>query len=449
MASSFSILNMFRQKARPVRSILEDPSRHVLRMFATTETRGASYSEIMAAEAAMRHPVVARCMHKIALAVQDVPWYVVQNPNAAEKMDKARAKKVQDVLDHPNDSMSASQLRYWLGINKAAYNRYAIKVGALTTGGPNAIYPLSQGQFKTKYKSNGIVDKYTYGPNCEENLQTRRQVDPGFSGDFKKAFGYEYVTPSIEGLMDPMKLMTAKNNTPLNSIGYPAEIVKLLLQRAYDTASGQPNVKYIISGEKTLTGPQQDELEDELDDHKPGAEDSGNILFLANTSIKIDTLNNGMEDIHSKIPMDDMSRIIYSNWGIPVALAGIGSSDAAKFAGNYEASRRSFFEDTIIPNYLGPIADGLTEAIAPPGGMIIFDLDSIPGLADARANKAKTLQGVDFLTKEEKRILCSFPAEPEKYNEQSSSSQEGTSESEESTPDVVTSKRGRIKSSRR
>lgn len=447
--AGFSLLGGFRKKARPVRDLLQDPSRHVLRMFTTAEIRGTSYSEVMEAEAAMRHPVVARCLHKIALAVQDVPWYIVQDPNSSEKLDKKMAKQVQDVLDHPNDTMSASQLRYWLGINKAVYNRFAVKVGAATTGGPNAIYPLSQGHFKTKFKRNGLIDKYTYGPQGEESLQTRRQADPRFDGTFKNAFGYEYVTPSVEGIMDPVKMLSSRNNSPLSSIGYPAQIVKLLLQRAYDTASGQPNVKYVISGEKTLTGEQEDELEDELNDRKPGAEESGNVLFLANTSIKIDTLKNGMEDIHSKIPMDDMSRIIYSNWGIPVALAGIGSSDAAKFAGNYESSRRSFFEDTIIPNYLGPIADGLTEALAPPGGMIIFDLDEIPGLADARANKAKTLQGVDFLTKEEKRILCSFPAQPEKYNDQSSSSQEGTGESEEPQPDVVSGKRGRIKSSRR
>lgn len=448
MASNFSILEMFRKKARPVRSLLEDPSRHVLRIFAGSTTRGVSYANLMAAEHAMTHPVVFRCLHKIALAVQDVPWYIEQDPNSKEKLDKGKAKIVQDVLDHPNDSMSASQLRYWLGLNKAVFGRYAIKIGALTTGGPNAIYPLSQGQFKTKFKQNGTLDKYTYGPKDDESLPTRRQVDPSYDGTFKKAFGYEYITPNIEGVMDPIKMLAAKNNTPLNAIRTPAEIVQLLLERAYDTASGQPNVKYIISGEKTLTSDQEDELEEEIDDRKVGAEESGNILFLANTSIKVDTLKNGMEDIHTKIPMDDMQRFIYSNLGIPVALAGIGSSDAAKFAGNYEASRRSFFEDTIIPNYLGPIADGMTEAFCPPGGKVIFDLDAIPGLADARANKAKTLQGVDFLTKPEKRILCSFPATEEKYNDANSQAGSGT-ESQEAGTSSDSSKRGRVKSSRR
>jgi len=447
---AFSILNMFRQKARPVRNLLDDPSRYSVQVFANSARHGVTYQNIIAAEQAMRHPVVFRCLHKIALAVQDVPWYIMQDPNSTEKLDKKKAKEIQDVLDHPNETMSASQLRYWLGINKAVYGRFALKIGALTTGGPNGLYPLSQGQFKTKFKRNGTIDKYVYGPNGEETLQTRRQVDPKFDGAFTKPFAYEYITPNIEGVMDPLAMVAAKNNTPLNAIRTPADVVQLLLERAHDTASGQPNVKYIISGEKTLSADEEDEIMDEIEDRKVGAEESGNILFLANTSIKVDTLKNGMEDIHTKIPMDDMSRMIYSNMGIPVALAGIGSSDAAKFAGNYESSRRSFFEDTIIPNYLGPIADGITEAICPPGGKIFFDLDAIPGLADARANKAKTLQGVMFLTDAEKRILCGFPASPERYADANlPSSQEGTNSSQEAGSEDNASVRRRVKSTRR
>lgn len=432
------VLGFFRQKARPVRSILNDPSRHMIKLFSSGSVRGVTYSEQMRAADALKHPVVFRCLHKIALAVQDVPWYVMQDPaEGATTVSKETLRKIQDVLDHPNDLYSASQLRYWLGMNKAVYNRYAIKVGALTSGGPNAIYPLSQGQFKTKFRNNGTIDKYTYGPKDEESLPPRRQVDPGGDGNFIKAFAYEYITPGIEGLIDAKTLSSAQNNSPLNAINFPSAIVKLLMQRAYDTASGEPNVKYIISGEKTLTSEQEDELESELDERKVGNEESGNILFLGNTSIHVDKLDNGMADIHTKIPMDDMQRIIYSNWGIPVALAGIGSSDAAKFAGNYEASRRSFFEDTIIPNYLGPIADGMTEALCPSGAKIMFDLDAIPGLADARANKAKSLQGVTFLSDPEKRILCGFPPTRERYKDDNgnvATTQEGTNQGTQPQP---------------
>lgn len=429
-----AILDLFRAKARPVRDLLSDPSRFVIRQFATNTARpGITYKEVVEAERAMHHPVVFRCVNKIALAVQDTRWYFAQDPESKDKVPEAMIQKIQDVLDHPNDNMTASQLRYWLGLNKALYGRYALKIGASAFGGPNAIYPLSQKWFKTVSDKRGIITGYTYGINGEENLQTRRSVDPKFDGAFSKAFGYEYITPDQDGVINGKGFNMKGSNTPLNAIGGPTEIIRLLFQRAVETAGGQPNMKFIISGEKTLSSEEQDEIVDEIEDRKVDAEEAGNILFLANTSIKVDTLDNGLSDIHTKIPMDDMSRNIYANFGIPVALAGIGSSDAAKFAGNYESSRRSFYEDNIIPNYLGPIAEGLTECIGVPGGKVFFDHDSIAGLADARANKAKTLQGVTFLTDAEKRVLCGFPPGPERYaNEKpiQPPSQEGTGQSQ-------------------
>lgn len=417
-------LEWFRAKARPVRNIMDDPAKYGLKIFGSNWTTGITYNEAIAAKQAMTHPVVGRCIHKIGLALQDVDWYVEQDPNSKDKVTKAQLKAYQDVLDYPNDDMSAAQLRYWLGINKAIYGRFALKIGAMAKGGPNAIYSLSQTRFKTFYKPNGLVDYFQYGDDTSnEKLPTRRSVDAQFNGAFTKAFGYEYVQPDLEGLYGSSTVGARKNNTPLNAIGLPSSIITSLLQRAIDTASGHPNTKYIISGEKTLTSEEQDAIADDIDERKVGAEESGNILFLANTSIKIDELDNGMDDIHSKIPMDDMSRMIYSNFGIPVALAGIGSSDAAKFAGNYESSRRSFYEDTIIPNYLGPVASGLTFAMCPPGMRVMFDEDSIAGLADARANKAKTLMGVMFLTDAEKRVLCGFPPNAEKYNDVGSKNQ--------------------------
>jgi len=35
---------------------------------------------------------------------------------------------------------------------------------------------------------------------------------------------------------------------------------------------------------------------------------------------------------------------------------GLGSADAAKYANNYGESRLSFWQDTIVPSYLSPIA---------------------------------------------------------------------------------------------
>lgn len=406
-----SLLDLIRRKARPIRSALDNPQRRAIRWFGGGGVPTISHSEYMNAEAAMVHPIIFRCVNKIGLAVQDIGWYVETDPEykgAKGGLEKYR-QVIQAVLDSPNDQLMPSQLRYWLTLNKAIYNRFGFKVGTTYDNKPNAVYPLSAQWLKTVYKDNGLFDKYVYEPDSgnKQNLPSRRQVDPGFDGTLARAFAYLYVTPNLSCIEDYNR--GNSSTSPLNSVAVPAKVISMLLQRAADTASGHPNTKYIISGEKTLGIEQEDAVKEEMEDRRAGEEESGNILFLANTSIKIDKLDNGMADIHSKIPLDDMTRMIYAAYGVPLALAGINSADASKFAGNFESSRRSFYEDTIIPNYCGPIAQALTYALCPPGLRIMFDYDTIPGLGEIRSNKAKTLQGVTFLSTDEKRELCGFP----------------------------------------
>ena len=56
---------------------------------------------------------------------------------------------------------------------------------------------------------------------------------------------------------------------------------------------------------------------------------------MYNTDVKVHTLDNQLGDIHAKLPLDDMTRQIAGVFGVPVALLGLGSADAAKYASNY------------------------------------------------------------------------------------------------------------------
>jgi phage portal protein BeeE len=103
-----------------------------------------------------------------------------------------------------------------------------------------------------------------------------------------------------------------------------------------------------------------------------------------------------------------MTRQIAGVFGVPIALLGLGSADSAKYASNYSESRRSFWQDTIAPCYLIPIAAGLTQALCPPGACINFDYDSIPALWEDRANLGATLSRVNFLTTNEKREILEY-----------------------------------------
>jgi phage portal protein BeeE len=105
------------------------------------------------------------------------------------------------------------------------------------------------------------------------------------------------------------------------------------------------------------------------------------------------------------MPSDDMARLIFGAFGIPIALAGMGAADGAKFAGNYVESRAAFWEDTIIPDYVSPLMQGMTRLLCPTGVRIVADLDEIPALKKSRVTSMVEADGIGFLTTNEKREL--------------------------------------------
>jgi len=358
-----------------------------------------AYAEILAAAEAMRHPVLYRCLEKISSAVRGVTWYCEQDSSFPQSMlNKTTENKINDLLKMPSDNLTAGQLRSWIALSYALFGRAPFKVGVSVEGYANGVYPLAAAHTRAKTDARGTVIGYEYGSGAtQETLSTRRFAVPG------GPYAYEIAKLSLDGGVDPAQVLS-----PLRALAMPAQITRLLLQRAVDTASGHPNWKYLVSTEKTLTEKQKQNIREHIEDARAGGDDSGQVLFLSNTTVTVNKLDNAMTDIHSKIPMDDMSRMIAGCLGVPIPLLGLGAADAAKFAGNFAEARMSFWEETIIPGYLEPIAEGMTVALCPPGYKIRFDHDTIPALADGRIKRAKDLETVTFLTRDEKRELAGF-----------------------------------------
>ena len=381
---------------------MDDPARLLQTTLGRQAVKGISYNQALAAEKAMVHPVVFRCIDKIATSVAAVDWYVKKKEGTGR--DKALTSKIADVLAGPNGYMTAGELRYWLAMTRAVFGRVPFKVGVGTEGKPNALYPLKASFFETILNDRGLIRHYKYGTASNHEILSTRDHATDPTGKISGPYAWEIIKPNLSG--SP----TAKGfNTPLDAIGYPAEIIELLLKRAIDSAAGHPNSKYIVGAEKTLTPEQEKMVQDYLEDTTPGGDEGGTVLVISNTKIEVHKLDNNLGDIHTKLPMDDMARHIAGSFGIPISLLGLSAQDGAKFAGNYLESRRSFWEDTIIPGYLVPIQQGLTQALCDEGHEIIFDLDTIPALEEVKADRAAKLNKVEFLTEDEKRQMCGFP----------------------------------------
>jgi hypothetical protein len=369
--------------------------------------RFVSTGAIMTAEEAQRRiPQLYRVTHLVASSAQAVPWFCEKDPNvpASERAAPGAIKAINSLLKSPNDNFTPENLRYWLTLNLMLYSRVHFKVGVGTAGLPNGIYPLATKYMKGIPNSRGTIDTYVYGEGTPQEQK--------FPSKRKAAFGESYAAeisfPSLSGLIEYNKSPAA-----IESLAVPLAIITCLMQRAYDTASGHPNIKYVVTSDKTLTKQQVDALKEHLEKSGPGEDGSGSVLFLYNTKIEVHTLDNKLGDIHSKIPLDDMTRIIAGVFGVPVALLGLSNADSAKYSNNYEQSRLALWQDTVVPNYISPMAAGLSACLCPYGAKVSFDYDAIPALWEGRAKLGQTLSHVNFLTSDEKREILGFEPDPD------------------------------------
>jgi phage portal protein BeeE len=396
----------FLYKKAPERAPSEEPASPIF-MMAGQPVRFLSQAAVVTSEVAIRKcPQLFRIVNFVSSAVQSVEWEckVGDDTIAAEQAGRSQIKAINDLLKSPNDTMTSQQLQYWIAMNLMLYARSHFKVGIGSTGNPNGIYPLAARYVTGVLNTRGTVDSYNYGLGENMvNLPSRRTAE---KRNPTPPYAAEISFPSLSGLVEYNKTPAA-----IESLSHPIAIIIALMQRALDAANGHPNVRYVITAEKTLTKIQQDAVRTYLERSGPGDDNSGEVLFLYNTDIHVHKLDNDLGDIHSKLPLDDMTRQIAGVFGVPIALLGLGSADAAKYASNYSESRLAFWQDTLVPSYLVPIQAGMTQAICPPGCCIEFDLDDIPALWEGRARLGKVLSDVTFLTTNEKRDILDYPAD--------------------------------------
>lgn len=403
------IPGFLRKAALPVKPIAADPV-NAMRSFWTNGFYGqhvVNYNQSFKAEHALQHPAIFRCLDKIASTVSDARWVCrpIQKEdgiNFVVEDDNTRA--IQSILDDPSDTFTVGQTKYWMALNLAVFGNLFFKVGVSVLNKPNAIYPLQTHKTTRKFGSLGELVAYRVEVSNENgyiDIPTRRIAEKQGKG---MSWAYHIFRASVDVLMT--------NNAPLAAATNAADIISLLMARAKDTASGMPNIRHIISTDASTTVEQENSVINLFRNAVPDGEASGQVGFISGSKVTVTKLDNGMTDIHSKMPLDDMMRQCGAIFGIPMSLLGISAADGSKYANNYIESRLAFIEDTIIPNYFRPIGEGLTKAICPIGYEIVFDQDSVVALSDERLNKSLKLKDVPFITDEEKRIMCGFPNKP-------------------------------------
>jgi len=404
-----------RKAVVPAPSPSANPAKIFIRRFFSSGIAKSvvSYSNVMAAQRAMEHPVVFRCLDKLGLTVQSVKWDVGEGPQNLPTSDAgftaAQRKALQQILQRPNPTMSGAQLRYSAAISWACFGRMAFKVSVMNDGRVNAIWPLGIPFLKQKFDNYGNVTTFEYGDSAgKETIPSFSTVAKNEKGRPIANYAFMIVKPSINGAMN-----FDVQNTPLQAIGLPVALYDALMMRALESAEGTPNSKWLVTASRDLDDGQAKDVKEGIENTKPGGDNGGEIIFIAGTDVKVQEIKNDLSDIHSKVPLDDQARTIIAAFGIPIAVMGQTSADGSKFANNYDESRKAFFEDTIEPGYLTPLEDGFSMFLCGAGYRVIFDRDSIPALRKSRADIAATYDKVTFISEDEKREVTGWPAKKE------------------------------------
>jgi phage portal protein BeeE len=367
------------------------------------------------ASQAMSHPGVYRIVNKIAESVAVVDWKVRKKQAKGDPprmiMD-ATEKQLQAVLDAPSDEVAPYAFKYWMAANYAVFGHIPVKVGRTWDGMTNALYPLRNVQAQVVGDEKGNIAAYRFisgdGPQFDlpSPHEIRRRERAG--ANTREAYACVIAKPGLDIL--------SLDNSPTRAATLPIETYLLLLQRARETAGGAPNKRYIIATDGNLTTEQEDQVYAMMNDSRVGAARSGQIGLINGTKVEIVPLDDDWSDIHTKMPSDDMMRVLAGIWGMPAQLLGLGGADAAKYAANYIEGRSAFYEDTLIPGYLKPFEEGFTQAICPPGYEIYFDVDSLEPLRDARVRRMTAASKITFITDNEKRAL--FDMEPRPWGDE-------------------------------
>lgn len=361
-----------------------------------------NYSDAMSAQQAMAHPVVRRAVTIIAEASSQVEFLV----QPLSRVSSETVEGIRRVLEEPTPDMTGDQLMHWIAQNLALYGRAAVKVDLESTRPfvPSAIFPLETEGVRAIRDERGNTVSYEVGP------VGRAALYPSYwrwrlMGDMPERpmfFVYEFWRPTLSGFRN-----SQETNTPLASIGMPARIITSLMLRALSTAEGHPNARYLLYTSATLSGDQTTGLKQYVNDqHATHGEHSGRALLLDSLpDLSVIKLDNDLSDVHSKTPIDDMTRMIFGAFRIPVALAGLGAADAAKYAQNYRESRATFWEDTILPGYVKPVAKGFKQFLGNGVVDVYPNLETVPSMIEGRAFAMAAVDQVRFLTPNEKRAM--------------------------------------------
>jgi len=330
----------------------------------------------------LSNAVAYRCVRLIAEAAASVPLQTDDAELAA-------------LLANPAPDLDGRTLLEQLYANlQISGNAFAEAVSLAEDDVPGAIFVLRPERMKPVTGYNGWVEGWTY-----EVGRTKRSIGRTLDG-WLPVLHVKLFNPGDDA-MGLAPLAPARKALDLHNAG--ADWQKALLDN-----SARPSGALVYGKDGArMTDEQFDRLKAELESQHSGASNAGRPLLLEG-GLDWKPMSLSPADMDFLDARHAASREIALAYGVPPMMLGIPGDNTYS---NYREANRAFWKTTVLP-----LAEKMATALSNwlgdrfgPDSTLRCRVDQVPALEGERAEFWATLDGVSFLTPEEKRTIAGFP----------------------------------------
>ncbi|MBL0116515.1 MAG: phage portal protein [Sphingomonadales bacterium] len=173
--------------------------------------------------------------------------------------------------------------------------------------------------------------------------------------------------------------------------------------------AARPSGALVAEGSETLTTDQFTRLRQEMEESFSGSGNAGRPMLLEG-GLRWQAMSLSPTDMDFAGLKAAAAREIALAFGVPPVLLGLPGD--ATYA-NYREANKALWRQAILP-LAGKILDALAEGLSPwfAGLKLSVDLDQVPALSEDRERLWAQVNGADFLSLNEKRVMLGFVPQP-------------------------------------
>lgn len=346
--------------------------------------RPAPYCKRLILEQLSRHPLAALCVRKIASEASQVRFIV----DVQDGITEAEATRLTALLDSPNPEYSGQRLRRMVfmsmaGVGDAFLSEFREANGTLTE-----IWPMRMDRMTAK-RDVGVTGKLT---GWDYEFSGRKKH---FNTDEIVHFQHDWLT------MDEYGVSVAETITDLLKYwdGYMAYNNRLL-----DGTQAVAAMYGLKTGEEPLSADQMKQITSLMASFKT-AVTNGNIGARAFFNAPLEKIDDGHnpQDMQVTGWFNQLTNMILNAYQVPPILLDVGSN--ATFE-NMNTALESFWFNTLIPNYVQPVAEDLSRWL---GVKVRPEYGEVRAIANALCAQAVKVDSLGHLTINEKREMSGRP----------------------------------------